>query len=315
MNIVSKLTSAARLARSIDRWPEFGKRVGENLRGLRLRIHGKSPFFYRHENGFPFVVLNDVAETRSIYIRGQAYEKTEAAIMNAWLTADDHALDCGANIGLFTALMANRVGDGGRVISIEASPTTYLRLSLLMKALGLRKVEAIDICLSDKAGEAYFSDDHDFSEANSMLAVGQDGVLVHTSSVDAILSRLNIKPALVKLDIEGAEPLAFRGWESLFNCESPPLVIFEVFPRGLGRLGFTPADIFKSMPVSRFDFWHINFSWPNLSPEFPIGIPFHLHNPLNHTWPTHTNVIAIPKEGEFSMRASRLEKILSRQVD
>ena len=86
MNIVSKLTSAARLASSIDRWPEFGKRVGDNLRGLRLRIHGKSPFFYRHESGFPFVVINDVAETRSIYIRGQAYEKTEAAIMNAWLT-------------------------------------------------------------------------------------------------------------------------------------------------------------------------------------------------------------------------------------
>lgn len=310
MNIVSKLASAARLASSVQKWPEFWKRAGENIRQIRLDIHGQSPYFYWHKNGFPFVVLNEGVETRAIYIRGQSYEKTEAAIMNAWLTTDDHALDCGANVGLFTALMANKVGRNGKVISIEASPTTFHLLSLIKQALGLHNVETIEICLSDKGGEAYFSDDPSFSEANSMVEDGHGGVRVHTTSIDLILEKLAGKPALVKLDIEGAEPLAFKGWKTLFNCHSPPLIVFEVYPRGLKRLGFTPADIFSSMPISRFDFWHINFSWPNPAPEYQVGVPYLLADPYKYAWPTHTNVLAIPKDGEFSERRINLEKIL-----
>lgn len=85
MYLYRKIVSALRLIMTVEKWPEFQLRLGENIRDIRLRIHGRTPFFYLHKNGFPYVVIDHIKETRATYTGGQSYEKVEAAIMNAWL--------------------------------------------------------------------------------------------------------------------------------------------------------------------------------------------------------------------------------------
>src|SRR5207253_4351195 len=104
------------------------ERAKENVRALRLSMRGGKSLHYEHENGFPFVVLPDVPETRFIYLAGQSYERTESALMRSWLSAGDVASDCGGNVGLMSGLMATGVGGAGRVVSMEASPDTCRRL-------------------------------------------------------------------------------------------------------------------------------------------------------------------------------------------
>src|SRR5439155_13315146 len=123
---------------------------------------------YEHENGFPFVVLPDVPETRFIYLAGQSYERTESALMRSWLSAGDVAIDCGANVGLMTALMATGVGGAGRVVSVEASPDTCRRLESVMSVLGLTQVKVLNRCVCDKDGEIAFQNDATCSEARAM---------------------------------------------------------------------------------------------------------------------------------------------------
>jgi hypothetical protein len=49
------------------------------------RISLEDPLFYRHSNGFRFVVMWDVRETKMIYLSDAPYERVEAEIIENFL--------------------------------------------------------------------------------------------------------------------------------------------------------------------------------------------------------------------------------------
>jgi FkbM family methyltransferase len=313
--VARKVKSALGLLRGDDPWGQIRMRAGENLRAARLSLAGRDRLYYRHASGFRYVVLPEVPETRHLYHRGQTYEWMESRIVARWLEAGDFALDCGANVGLISALMAERVGAAGTVWALEPSPSSATKLEAVVGALGLRQIHVRRDAVSDVPGDVIFGDDASASEANAIRAPGNDGgtpsARVPSISLQALLADgAPCSPALVKMDIEGAEPLAFRGWPALAEIPDPPLFVFEVYPRGLARLGLAPSDIFVAMPLRRYRLWHLNASWPNEWPQFPRGVPFALADPFGHPWPTHSNVVALPVEGAFAARAGRLRGLL-----
>ena len=283
---------------------------------MRLSVTGGRRFLYRRRLGYRYAFLPEVPETRHIYIYGGGYESTESLIMSRWLQAGDVAIDCGANVGLIAAMFAQRTGPRGTVIAVECSPSTAEKLAAVIDALGASQVKILRMAIADRAGEVVVSDEASVSasQANAIQKNGSSGnnccVVASTRIEDLLTSQQLGDPSLVKMDIEGAEPLAFRGWPSLATMDNPPLLVFEVYPRGLARLGFSPADIFEALPRKRYAFWHLNASWPNPRPEYPRGVPFVLADPFSHDWPLHSNVIAVPREGAFAPRASRLASLI-----
>lgn len=314
--LTRKIKSAFGLLRANDAWSSIHRKIGENLRIFRLGCHRSGLLFYWHANGFRYAVVPGISETKEIYLHQQRYEKTEAAVIRRWLMPGDFAVDCGANVGLLSSLMAERAGHAGTVWAVEASPSTAAKLDAVLAVLRLTQVKVIRKAISDRAGEVVVSNDTSRSEANTILLGGSEAhaktvVRVPATCLDELLTcDTACAPALLKLDIEGAEPLALKGWTTLAISPSPPVLVFEVYPRGLGRLGFTPTDIFTALPMWRYKFWHINFSSPNLWPDFPCGVPFVLNDPFRHSWPTHSNVIAVPREGSYAIRAPRLASVL-----
>jgi FkbM family methyltransferase len=260
--------------------------------------------------------LPSVPETRDLYLRWQRYEGSETALIRAWLKPGDFVIDGGANVGLLTALIADCIGKEGLIWAVEASPSTRQKLNAVLKALKLEQVVVIPKALADGPGEVVFRDDSLASESNAICKdpdqeSSAPSHRVSTTSLEDLCSSAAPRhPSLIKLDIEGAEPLAFRGWPSLVTTVRPPLLVFEIYPRGLGRLGFTGQDIFAALPVQRYRFWHFNASWPNEWPQFPKGVPFALDDPFRHVWPTHSNVVGVPIEGEFASRIAQLTGIL-----
>lgn len=312
--VMRKLRSALALLRGEDAWGQLRRRAGENLRGVRLGLHGARPLVYRHASGFPYVVVPEAPETREMYLRGQgSYERVESEVMRRWLSPGDAALDCGANVGLITALMAERIGPTGRVTALEPSPSTAAKLEVVVAALGLSQVTIRRLAVSEAPGAVFFSDDAARSEANAIRRAaeheGRTCVRAEAVTLEALLAG-GPAPALIKMDIEGAEPLAFRGWPALARVPDPPLFVFEVYPRGLARLGLTPADLFRAMPLERYRLWRSNASWPNAWPHWPRGVPFALPDPFQPEWPMHSNVIAVPREGAFAPRGLRLQRLL-----
>lgn len=315
--LIRKARSALSLLTSADGRSVIRSRVLENLRAFRLACAPGGRLAYRGASGSPYIVLPGVPETRDLYIRWQGYEKTEIASIRAWLEPGDFAVDCGANVGFIASLCADLVGPGGLVWAVEASASTRKKLGAVIQALQLPQVTIVPNAISDRRGEVVFNDDSGASESNAILTdassaqAGPGVCRVETVSLEELLApAAPRRPAFIKLDIEGAEPLAFRGWPSLHTTQELPMLLFEVYPRGLGRQGFTPADIFSALPLNRYQLWHLNASWPNEWPEYPRGQPFPLPDPFKHPWPTHSNVIALPKEGVFASRAGKLASIL-----
>ena len=304
--------SAYNVLRGDDPWKQLVAKTGENYRSMRLGFQ-KKPFFYSYGRRFRFAVLPQVPETRLIYLRPQNYERVETDVMSRWLQPGDFAIDCGANVGLISALIARRTGRAGMIWALEPAESTFQKLTLVLDALKLDQVRMINAAVSDRVGKVIFADDEFASEANAIQTsekMQPQCITVEATTLEQLLKSCASWPALIKLDIEGAEPMAFRGWPSLATIPDPPLLVFEVYPRGLQRLGLTPDDLFSALPMSRFRFWHLNVSWPNLWPEFPRDVPFHLADPFSHKWPTHSNVIALPIEGGFAARARRLRHLL-----
>lgn len=313
MSIATKLRSAVKLLYAPSPIHNFKVKIAENLRAAYVHLKGPASFRFRFAHLFPYVVVPSIPETVELYLRGQGYERTEATIIYRWLSRADFAVDCGANVGLMSSLMAEAVGSGGLVCAIEAAPSTATKLRVVLKDLGLSQVVLVEKALCDCTAHVYFTNDSSRSDANFIVtpeAATSNVCQVHAVTMDQVLATAAREPALVKLDIEGTEPLAFRGWKSLSETSHPPLLVFEVYPRGLARQSFAPTDIFDAIPLNRYLFWHLNTSWPNESPQFPRGIPFRLQDPYSHGWPMHSNVIAVPIDGKYADRLARLRGLL-----
>ena len=76
------------------------------------------------------------------------------------------------------------------------------------------------------------------------------------------------KPKLIKLDIEGAEPLAISGMEALLKNENPPALICEFNPPQARQAGFAPEELIsRAMKIQpRYQAYAIGWRLQKLVP-------------------------------------------------
>jgi FkbM family methyltransferase len=130
----------------------------------------------------------------------------------AGLSKGDIALDCGANVGLFTTRMAQ---SGATVYAFEPNPDAYRKLAevtasypnvLLHQAAVTTKLGEVELYL-----HKYADDDPEYwSSGSSLLAeksnVRKDNALkVEGIHLAAFIKELGQPVKLMKMDIEGAE--------------------------------------------------------------------------------------------------------------
>jgi FkbM family methyltransferase len=177
-----------------------------------------------------------------------SHEPHVEAFMRGFLRAGDVVLDVGANIGSLAMLAASRVGSSGRVIAVE--PLAHNRQLLARSAQANRfdQVEVISAAAADKAGELELRT-HPLTSNSARPAAAGDllrearGVTLRVPVValDEALARLT-RLDLVKIDIEGMEPLALRGFERTL-ARLRPVLISEFHPWAMERAcGTAPID-------------------------------------------------------------------------
>jgi len=118
-------------------------------------------------------------------------------------------VDVGANIGYFSMLGAAVVGDTGKVISIEASPSIFKVLQSNLRHNSCANVHSVNIAVGRETGKM-----------DILLAPGTNlgmtstlhtrGFALETTvpadRLSNILDRDSERATLIKIDIEGAEP-------------------------------------------------------------------------------------------------------------
>lgn len=168
-------------------------------------------------------------------------EFDEMAFTVRYLRPGDHFVDIGANIGTFSVFAGTFV-PGTHITSVEPDEPTRLRLVENLRLNSLPTTDVIEKATAETPGTARFSTGRD--TLNSLTDDGVESIEVETTTLDLIT--MDDTPALIKVDVEGAELNVFKGAGSVLSATPAPVLLFEM--NGLCRkFGHEPDEIFEHL--------------------------------------------------------------------
>jgi FkbM family methyltransferase len=180
----------------------------------------------------------------------------------------DVVFDVGANTGIFTAMLSNLAGPSGRVHAFEPSPETcaLLRETLNARALDAANVEINQSAVGTHDGSAtLFTPREDHGQAS--LRTHERGSWsgdahvrsseVPVTSLDSYVARRpEPRPDVVKLDVEGAELPAIRGFSRGLRS-AHPIVVCEICGDWTSAFGYKPSDVIDELKDAGYDEFHL----------------------------------------------------------
>jgi FkbM family methyltransferase len=179
-------------------------------------------------------------------IRGK-YELEELDFVRRTVQPGQTVLDVGANLGLFTITMASLVGPTGKVYAFEPLDdlATLLARSVAENDFADRVVLE-RAAVSDQAGSGQLISASKTTNAGGaylnkgQVPLGHEASEVKLITLDTYPVRRPVH--FIKIDIEGAELLAFRGAKELLK-EDRPVILSELHPEQLRKVsGCTAAE-------------------------------------------------------------------------
>jgi FkbM family methyltransferase len=146
---------------------------------------------------------------------------TDALSCRQYVKAGDCVLDVGANIGRYTKLFADWVGDGGHIHAFEPIAETFDYLSLNIRKLGLSNVSCHHAAVTSNAGKGKMKvPDGNFYRAE----LGDTGEEVALVALDDLFPG---EVSFIKCDVEGHEVEVIEGAKKIvMRCH--PVWLMEV---------------------------------------------------------------------------------------
>ncbi len=193
------------------------------------------------------------------------YEPDILAILIKHLKSDMDFVDVGANIGLFAVAAASRLHDG-RVLAIEPTSGAFNRLQKNIERNGVTNVVTVKTAVSDQKGSIEISQIVGREEYSTIGTMTHPSVvdaatqvvteLVPMTTVDTLVAEHGLRPALMKVDVEGAELGVLKG-----ACETlrkwRPVIISEISEKMLGTLGGSRDDLVSFIEQQNYSVYSI----------------------------------------------------------
>lgn len=196
--------------------------------------------FRIHVDPTDFAVGHTIARTG-------IYEPDVSSTVRRLLKPGHTFVDIGANIGWFSMLGASLVGPGGRVVAIEPNPRNVALLRQSARDNGFDNIDVLTVALAEVPGAVALETD---GSNGRIIAIDgppaqpvEASYVVATYPLDMLLHRAGVERVdAIKMDVEGAEPLALRGAAETI-ARDRPVLISEFYPRALesGAAGSPPA--------------------------------------------------------------------------
>ena len=208
------------------------------------RVVDGNVVFHLDEFGgdYEIEVCSDIA--RRIILLGE-YEASLAACCAELIDPRRDAIDVGANVGLFSGLMASLLDEDRRVLSIEPAYEAYNMLRSNLKRNGLDdRVTALQMVASDREGDHTMNVCRGKGEYSSIGPVVHEAArgiavesrLVPWSTIDALCDAYCIEPGFIKMDVEGYEHRVLLGAEATIRRHRP-IVVAEIHASMLRACG------------------------------------------------------------------------------
>jgi FkbM family methyltransferase len=212
---------------------------------LRMRVHGQQ----------------DQHVSRRIREAG-IWEPYETALVLASLSAGDVFLDVGANIGYYTVIAAQQVGDEGAVFAFEPDAANF---QLLQQNLQLNncehRVAAFEAGLAESngVGQLYLSEDNAGDHQIFPAAPGRRSQTIQLHNGSELLRPRLQRLDLLKVDVQGAEYAVMAGLLPLL-LELPhlPRMIIELTPLSLRQAGASGRQLIELLTTLAQPMWIID---------------------------------------------------------
>jgi FkbM family methyltransferase len=178
-----------------------------------------------------YISARDHAVGLALVDGAAGYEPHVRRVLSDILRPGQTFLDIGANIGYFSMLAAHLVGETGRVIAIEPNPENCLLIRSSLATNGFRHVDVYPYAAGSEP--AMFMLEVEGSNGRLVPLEGRPALsrlrfLVPVTPLDGLLGELP-RLDLIKIDIEGAEPMAFAGMQAALKRHRP-VIISEFSP-------------------------------------------------------------------------------------
>ena len=177
----------------------------------------------------------------------EAYEPAVFDYLKRAIRPGAVVLDVGANVGVFTILLARWAGPVGHVYAFEPDPETLHPLQEHLALNGVRdRVTTLPIAVSDRTGLAILytephSTENTLCDQHPRLRAAQ-AVEVPLTTIDTFCAEQTVTPTLIKVDIEGFEVHALRGARETM-LRHRPIVVVEVHPMNWPAIGVNGEEI------------------------------------------------------------------------
>jgi FkbM family methyltransferase len=228
-------------------------RLKQAVRLLIARITGRAALRIRGETVRPTFLVSGNLERRKICALDR--EEEPLARFLSVLRPGDVVYDIGANLGLYAvpaamklaALGPDRNGAIGRVVAFEPVPAWAARLRQNARLNQLTNLDVFEVALSDTNGRAGFLMKLQPGAGMGSLVTGYERVLgddasrrieVEVSRGDTFAARQGLPaPAVLKVDVEGAEHAVLEGLASLLHSPLCRVGLVEIHHRLVANAG------------------------------------------------------------------------------
>ncbi|MCU1337789.1 MAG: methyltransferase, FkbM family [Bryobacterales bacterium] len=185
----------------------------------------------------------------------RVYENAELRVYEHLLEPGMIVVDVGANVGLYSAIAAQRVGASGRVIALEPDPESFQFLLRTIQHNGFHNIEPHQMAASAHAGTTPLFRNPD-NRGDSRLyrdPMLKDSVDVTTVALDDLLVQKGIQQVdFMKIDVQGAEGLVLAGARETLRRSTSLTLMMEFWPYGLSRTGHDPKAILNELHAYGF---------------------------------------------------------------
>lgn len=237
------LWSAAQIQMRFRRQPHW------LFKHLATRFDYRVPVMARLGNEMRIQVPWIDVAGRAIFQNGW-YEPDTVRILSTLLGPGMTFLDIGAAFGQYTLLAAGAVGNTGKVHAFEPDPVSFDWLSGNVRRNRLSNVTAAQIALGDAAGvlDLYIGAPDNLGTTSLRRQYNYSGrtARVDVMPLDRYLERVGLdRVDVIKIDVEGAESLVFRGAEKLLATR--PAMIIEFEESNQVRFGSSCAELARML--------------------------------------------------------------------
>jgi len=168
------------------------------------------------------------------------YENEKLDVVGKYLKPGMTCIDVGANVGIYSVMASQKIGETGIIYAFEPFFGTY---EVLVKNSELYKnIKPFNFGLHNKTGVSYYKNK---KELDLEVAVGDD-ILQNVEKAD-----------FIKIVVDGAEVGVIEGLQNLINRSSKLVMVCELSNRHYELAGFTELQFFNLVEKLGFSYGRI----------------------------------------------------------